>query len=351
MDVRSAILARRIREFCNACASGAPVKTVLRKADELAQVLLAPLSATIERCERLIVTAYGELNALPFAALRWHGDWLGRHRTLSFLPSASILKAVSRAPSVAPNTMLAVGNPAAMGHRPPLGDPQPLAPLLHAEAEARAIGALYGTKALIGRQASIKNVSPQLATHRQLHFATHGVLYEDAPLLSGMALAHGRVLSVLELIGRSIDVDLVTVSACKSGLGARTGGEEILGLTRGLLAAGSRSAVVSLWSVLDASTALLMVRFHQMVRDGVDAPTALRHAQTWLGAMNTDDLEEECARLRDLGPHHDVSPTPHHIHCTGRPLLWSASSDWPQRLSRVGRSAGASSRQPKSSHS
>jgi len=47
----------------------------------------------------------------------------------------------------------------------------------------------------------------------------------------------------------------------------RTGGEEIVGLIRGLLAAGAHALVVTLWPVLDLSTAVLMVRFHQRLKE------------------------------------------------------------------------------------
>jgi CHAT domain-containing protein len=108
------------------------------------------------------------------------------------------------------------------------------------------------------------------------------------------------VLTVQELMGLRLDADLVVVSACKSGLGARTGGEEIVGLTRGLFAAGARAVVVSLWAVLDLSTALLMVRFHQHLREGAGVASALQQAQIWLSELSAPALDAEQAKLRDL---------------------------------------------------
>jgi CHAT domain-containing protein len=127
------------------------------------------------------------------------------------------------------------------------------------------------------------------------------VLYDEAPLLSGVALANGCVLTVQELMGLRLDADLVVVSACRSGLGKRTGGEEIVGLTRGLLAAEARAVVVTLWPVADLSTAMLMVRFHQHIRDGSEFGNALRKAQVWLSGLSVSDFAAEKAKFRDLG--------------------------------------------------
>jgi CHAT domain-containing protein len=60
-----------------------------------------------------------------------------------------------------------------------------------------------------------------------------------------------------------LDVQLVTLSACQTGLGKILSGDDIIGLTCGFLFAGARNIVASLWSVDDAATAELMVDFYQ----------------------------------------------------------------------------------------
>jgi CHAT domain-containing protein len=72
----------------------------------------------------------------------------------------------------------------------------------------------------------------------------------------------------------------VVLSACETGLGKEIHGEGIVGLTRAFLYAGAAAVVVSLWKVADASTAELMVRFHQHLRDPLRSRSgALRRAQ------------------------------------------------------------------------
>lgn len=300
LDVRAAVLARLVREFNASCARGASLKLLEAQSEKLGSCLLGPAGSAIDEHEQLIMTPCGELNLLPFAALKWRGRWLGHQRTLSYLPSASMLLALSRPASSAPHSILAVGNPRDMGHQPPFGAAETLPALEYAETEARSIAGLYGARPLIGPEASIDEVRPKLRTHRQLHFATHGVLYDDAPRLSGVALANGYVLTVQELMGLRLDADLVAVSACRSGLGTRMGGEEIVGLSRGMLAAGARAVIVTLWWVPDLSTAILMVRFHEHMIGGLDAAAALKQAEVWLSELSIPELEAEKTKLRDF---------------------------------------------------
>lgn len=123
---------------------------------------------------------------------------------------------------------------------------------------------------------------------RILHFATHGLVNEKRPELSGLAL------SLVDAEGRSLDgflrlntiynlrlsSDLVVLSACQSALGREVDGEGLVGLTRGFMHAGARGVVASLWQVNDAATAELMKRFYTgLLRRRLPPAAALRAAQ------------------------------------------------------------------------
>ena len=84
-----------------------------------------------------------------------------------------------------------------------------------------------------------------------VHFATHGTLDAETPLNSTVALAQHDELTVHELMSLRLDARLVVLSACGTGQGESTGGDDLLGLTRGLLAAGAQAALVTLWPVDD----------------------------------------------------------------------------------------------------
>jgi CHAT domain-containing protein len=112
-----------------------------------------------------------------------------------------------------------------------------------------------------------------------VHIASHGTFDPVAPLNSGLWLAEGHTLTVADLMGTSISAGLVVLTACGTGQGATTHGEDVMGLPRGLLVGGAAAVVAPLWNVYDIPTARLAVALHQRLRAGVSVPQALRAAQ------------------------------------------------------------------------
>ena len=103
------------------------------------------------------------------------------------------------------------------------------------------------------------------------------------------------MLSVDKIYSLDLDADLVTLSACETGLSLIANGDDMVGLTRGFLYAGSSSVVASLWKVDDRATAELMKSFYtELLNSKVEA---LRKAQLetkeispsiLLGVISTD---------------------------------------------------------------
>ncbi|BAZ51704.1 TPR domain protein [Nostoc sp. NIES-4103] len=130
--------------------------------------------------------------------------------------------------------------------------------------------------------------SKQLSQYRMVHFATHGFLDSADPELSGIVLSlidkQGKpqkgFLRLNEIFNLNLPAELVVLSACQTGLGKEVKGEGLVGLTRGLMYAGAARVVVSLWSVNDEATSLLMRQFYsQMLQRGLSPAAALRAAQ------------------------------------------------------------------------
>jgi tetratricopeptide (TPR) repeat protein len=161
-----------------------------------------------------------------------------------------------------------------------------------------------------------------LGKARYLHLATHGTVDWRLPLQSALVLSRDRLpdpgrqpdagLSVYDgrltaaevLRDWDLDADLVTLSACATGLGRYARGEGYLGFAQALLLAGSRSVVLSLWQVDDISTALLMDRFYANLlgqRDGLTAAMgkadALAEAKAWLRALPRSEAVKRAAAL------------------------------------------------------
>lgn len=130
------------------------------------------------------------------------------------------------------------------------------------------MGSNCETKVQSGNDASESNFKKEnLGKYRYLHFATHGLVNESEPALSRIFLKPGEnedgSLYTGEIYNLNIDADLVTLSACETGLGKVTKGEGIVGLSRALQYAGANNIIVSLWQVADASTAQMMIEFYK----------------------------------------------------------------------------------------
>jgi CHAT domain-containing protein len=135
-------------------------------------------------------------------------------------------------------------------------------------------------------RATVMNAN--LSDYRVVHFATHGLLNNDHPELSGIVLslfdqkgkAQDGYLRLHDIYNLKLPVDLVVLSACNTGLGKDVRGEGLVGLTRGFMYAGASSVVASLWKVDDEATAELMRYFYGfMLKDGLAPAAALRKAQ------------------------------------------------------------------------
>lgn len=109
--------------------------------------------------------------------------------------------------------------------------------------------------------------SEELSKYDMVHFATHGIVDESSPELSKIFLKAGSsddgYLYSGEIYNLKLNAQLVTLSACQTGLGKIAKGEGVIGLSRALIYAGAKNIMVSFWSVADESTALLMEDFYK----------------------------------------------------------------------------------------
>lgn len=138
----------------------------------------------------------------------------------------------------------------------------------------------------LGAQANEDSVkSEKLDQFRYVHFAAHGVVDEENPRRSGIILSldgsdkEDGILQMTEIMRLKLNADLVTLSACRTGLGKLVNGEGVLGLTRAFLYAGTRSVIASLWNVNVTATAELMTAFYRNLKRGLPKDEALRQAK------------------------------------------------------------------------
>ena len=253
-------------------------------AHKLYDLLLKPAQALLRGKSSLVIAPDDRLWELPFQALLDEGGrYLIERSAVSYAPSLTVLREMrarrdKRRTEAAPSTLLALGNPL-IGQetveraRLSLRD-EKLYPLPEAEAEVRALGRLYGarrSKVYIGAEAREDRLKAEAGQAGILHFATHGVLNNAAPLYSYLALARGDknedgLLEAWELMQLDLKADLAVLSACETARGRVGAGEGVIGLTWALFVAGTPATVVSQWEVESASTRDLMLGFHRQLQ-------------------------------------------------------------------------------------
>ncbi len=295
----------------------------------LSDLVLSPIAAQLGR-KRLVIVSDGALHYVPFGALPSPiagptdagNTSTGRSRRVPLimdheivrLPSASVL-AVSRGETAdrppASKTVCILANPVfspmdtrvTQGSSPPPTDtddsPAKTGPGLMGLTrmrwtafEARGIVAMAppgSTRSLLDFNATRAMVmSPELTSCRILHFATHGIVDDKNPELSGLVLSlvdrRGRpqngFLSLEDIYHLDLHADLVVLSACKTAVGKNIKGEGLVTMARGFMYAGAPRVVASLWDVDDSTTAELMRLFYRgMLHDHKPAAAALRNAQ------------------------------------------------------------------------
>ena len=248
-------------------------KRVLELSQRLYNQLIAPFAAEL-KTGNLLIVPYGALHYLSFAALYDGSKFMIDRFGLRSMPSASALAYMPPRRAGAGVSVLVLGNP-------DLGSAEFDLPDAQVEAEKLA-RALPHSKLLLRKAATETAFKQQAGKYPLVHVASHGEFNADRPLTSALLLAKDSAndgqLTVAELYSVKLDADLVTLSACETGLGKVASGDDVVGLSRGFLFAGTRSIVASLWKVPDQATSYLMEQLY-LQRARRNTRDALRAAQ------------------------------------------------------------------------
>ncbi|HSL29477.1 MAG TPA: CHAT domain-containing tetratricopeptide repeat protein [Anaerolineales bacterium] len=231
----------------------------------LYDLLMRPIESRIGP-RRLLVVPHRILHYVPFHALCDGSSYIVERREVCWAPSAAVLHRCLTRPQqpLRRGTLLGVADE----HNP------------RARDEVLEIAPLFPeAKTLLDELATRVSLSQQASSTHVLHVASHGNFRVDNPQFSALKLADGwlTVRDVYQL-GLS-NCELVTLSACETGVSALLPGDEWLGLARGFFSAGAPSLLVSQWAVDDEATASLMVSFYSALLSGIRPGAALRYAQ------------------------------------------------------------------------
>nr|WP_287275829.1 MULTISPECIES: CHAT domain-containing tetratricopeptide repeat protein [unclassified Okeania] len=295
--------------------------------NKLSKILLSPVANKLEN-KRLLIVGDGILQTIPFAALPLpqnlnqtnYQPLIVNHEIVS-LPSASsisILREQVKGRTPAPKKVAVFADPVFADNDPRFQTTSQtkketetkdlIAMALTRSLEdflglsfSRLEGTRQEAEAILAlvpdnlEQLSLdfdanreSAINPNLSQYQIVHLATHGLLNETQPELSGLVLSlydktgKGKpgFLQLNDIFNLEMPAELVVLSACETGVGEEIRGEGLVSLTRGFMYAGAKIVVVSLWSVADNSTAQLMENYYQKILEtGKNPVESMRETQ------------------------------------------------------------------------
>lgn len=240
----------------------------------LYRMLVEPVEAFLGDRESLVFVPFDFLHYLPFHALYdGHAYLMDRFR-ISYSPAANIYP------------LFCARQAESNGNAVVVGVPDERTPFIIDEIES-ICSAMPNAAVIVGPAATAERVTHEMARAGLVHIASHASFRPDNPMFSSIQL-HDQPLNFFDIHKLRTSASLVTLSGCGTGLSGVVAGDELLGLVRGLLYAGARSIVVSLWDVNDRTTADLMKYFYNHLA---------------LGTPKSESLRLAMLRLREQRPH------------------------------------------------
>ena len=249
----------------------------------LYEILIKPIEQYLPQDSnaQVVFLPEGELYKVPFYALKdRNGKQVIDKHTISVTPSIQIFKKLVEKPAAKTKGALVVGNPTmpTMSLNTEVQDDVPeLSPLPGSEREAKKIGQIFGTSALIGSQATKRNVVLRMKSANIIHLATHGLPHDWGVIVLAPESGDSGLLDATSISGLELDSDLIVLSACDTGTGILSG-EGAIGLARPFIIAGARTVIASLWPIPDESTSEMMVDFYKNLQSSPNKAQALRKA-------------------------------------------------------------------------
>lgn len=305
-----------IRTFREAITNSVSINEIKELGSDLHKELIPGLEFNNNsKITNLLIIPGGALTFLPFESLSNNNRYLIEDYHIKYLPSASIYSFINNPHRTTSFELLALagsGFEGGNGLTTRSSSQASFASLPSTLLEVDSISVNFtNSKTLKNDDVTEANLkSHDLSEFRFIHFATHAEVNESTPSQSGLLLSkktdveslfgEDGYLNSREISGLNLNADLVTLSACNTGMGKIVTGEGLLGLQRSFLSAGASSVMVSLWSVFDRSTSVFMSTFYkQMLAHEQEDYGLWSQTLDWFGMYEHPLFDYKVKALRD----------------------------------------------------
>ena len=237
---------------------------------QLSDYLIRPIQKYLNEKELIYFIPYGILHYLPLHALQINDEPIIKNFDVCYAPSSSVISHCKAKGTNRYNNFISFGTAAS-------DDSEFMKNLF--EQEAVDVAKSFKGKPYCGNNANKITVLEKIKNQDIIHFSCHSFFDTSKPLKSGLLLHNDEILTAEEIFKLDLNSELITLSACETGLSENKTGDELIGLTRALLYAGTPSVVVSLWSVHAIATKEFMIDFYKNLQNGQKKSSALKNAQ------------------------------------------------------------------------
>ncbi len=267
-----AIMVDRFRSALNKPIDGVQEqKEFHSNAYQLYQTLIPENVQALIKGKKLIIVPDSDLYGIPFEALVTSLEsktYLIEETTISYANSLTYLMEQRQRNPAQTNSAFAAYAPVDFPS-------DSLTRLSESKKEVTAISKMFHRAPYLAQRASLDSFQELLPNTNILHLATHGTVNRKDPWIA----FYEDKLYLHDLYTMETQAELVTLSACETGVGAIEEGEGVMSIARGFFHAGAKSVVSSLWQVNETSTSEIMQDFYTNLKAGDNKAKALRDAK------------------------------------------------------------------------
>ena len=247
----------------------APEDWLVCLALSMSKVFIEPVQADIKSRNQVIFIPSGDLARFPFGALYMDNLPLILQKAIFQVPSLSALYHLGQRPMCTQSEFSVIARSGTIRDNDEAALPM-------AGIEALLVGELFGSAPLEASGVSRNQFREELERCSIMHLSTHGYFDTSSPGLSHISLEERfRVIDMLTVRTKAV---LVIFSACVSGTGITNKGDDVLGFSHAILAAGAHVYVGALWAANDLVTMIHMNMFYVWLAS-MEKPTRL--ADIW----------------------------------------------------------------------